>query len=565
MRDLLEGLPESGPTRPNQLFYGDNLTIMRKLPSACVDLLYLDPPFNSQRTYNLIYRKATGAPVPEQEEAFCDAWELDEEKQEMVRSMPIVLRRHGVDHDLVRFWDAWISALRNTQPRMLAYLVYMTFRLLEMRSLLKPTGSLYLHCDPTASHYMKVILDGLFGHANFRNEVIWKRTFSHGSARRWGDVHDVLLFYTKSDRYTWNRVLQAHAPGYVAEKYRQSDARGRYQLVVLTGPGTTNGPSGQPWRGYDPTTAGRHWVVPRAGLAELRADGIDVPDELHAQLDLLYEHGFIVFPRKRGGTGIPRFKLHLPEGQSAQDVILDVPPINSQAKERLGFPTQKPIALLKRIIQASSNEGDYVFDPFCGCGSAIYAAQELGRRWIGCDIAILSVQLVRDVLRKRYGLEEGRDYEMTGVPRSVEAARELFRHEPLQFQHWAVELAGGFCSTRLSGDRGVDGRIYFETSSGLKHMVLSVKGGKLSPAIVRELAGTIGGQQGAMLGGLVCLNEPTRGMREAAGSAGMCDYLGIAYPRLQIRTIGDLLGKQAFSTPSRVQTLDWERQIRLPF
>jgi DNA modification methylase len=188
----------------NQLYYGDNLTIMRGMPNSCIDLIYLDPPFNSQRNYNLIYKNLTGQPVPEQEEAFCDAWDMDPEKEEMARNMPMILQTYGADVELVAFWDAWINALRHTQPRLLAYLVYMSYRLFEMRRILKPTGSLYLHCDPTASHYMKVILDGVFGHQNFRNEIIWKRTSSHNRAKRWGPVHDSLLFYSKTEKAVWN-------------------------------------------------------------------------------------------------------------------------------------------------------------------------------------------------------------------------------------------------------------------------------------------------------------------------------------------------------------------------
>jgi DNA modification methylase len=565
MSSLFDGFSVPSPSRPNRLFYGDNLTIMRNLPSVSVDLIYLDPPFNSQRNYNLIYKQMTGLPVPEQEEAFCDAWELDPEKEEMARRMPIILREYDVDEQLVLFWQSWIMALRHTQPRLLAYLIYMTYRLFEMHRLLRPTGSIYLHCDPTASHYIKVMMDGIFGHKNFRNEIVWKRTFAHSSAKRWGDVHDTLLFYTKSDHYTWNRPLQALDLQYVAGKYRHTDAQGRYRLVVLTAPGIRYGASGRPWRGYDPTSAGRHWAVPKRALKDLASQEITIPDDLHGQLELLYQHGCIRFPQKKGGSvGVPEFKLYLPQGQPVQDVVTDIPPLNSQAKERLGYPTQKPLVLLKRIIEASSREGDVVFDPFCGCGTAIYASHLTQRNWIGCDIAILSVRLVREVLLRRYGLEEGRDYEVSGVPLSLEGAHELFNRDPHQFQNWAVELAGGFCSVRRSGDRGVDGRIYYETSTGLRSMVISVKGGHLSPAYIRELRGTMERENNAELGGFICLEKPTKGMWRDVAEAGVYTYMGKPYDRLQIRTIGDLLDGKAFDTPSRVQTMNWDRQIHLP-
>jgi DNA methylase len=247
------------------------------------------------------------------------------------------------------------------------------------------------------------------------------------------------------------------------------------------------------------------------------------------------------------------------------DVWTDIPPINSRAHERLGYPTQKPIALLQRIIRISSNEGDVVFDPFSGCGTAICAAHLANRKWIGCDIAILSVQIVREVLLRRYGLQEGQDYEVSGVPLSVEGAHELFTRDPHQFQHWAVELAGGFCSARQSGDRGIDGRIYFETAAGLRSMVISVKGGRLSPAYIRELRGTMEREPDTELGGFICLEHPTRGMWQEVAEAGAYTYLGTNYDRLQIRTIQDLLDGRGFETPSRVQTMNWDRQIRLPF
>ena len=222
--------------------------------------------------------------------------------------------------------------------------------------------------------------------------MIWKRTFSHGGANRWGDVHNSLLFYSKSDKYTWTRPLQSYSEDYLSDKYRFTDERGRYRLVVLTGPGATKGPSGAPWNGYDPTLAGRHWAVPKKALAVLEAEGVAIPDDLHDQLHLLYENSLIKLPPKHGGgQGVPGFKLYLPKGAPVQDLYLDIPPINSQAKERLGYPTQKPVALLERIISASSNPGDTILDPFCGCGTTVEAAQKLERQWIGIDVTRYAV------------------------------------------------------------------------------------------------------------------------------------------------------------------------------
>jgi DNA modification methylase len=546
MQNLLSGLAAPAPSR-NHLYYGDNLEIMRDyIATASVDLIYLDPPFNSQRTYNLIYKQMTGLPVPEQEEAFCDAWELDAEKEELVREMPVLLRKYDADEGLIAFWEAWIKALRTTQPHLLAYLVYMSYRLFEMRRILRDSGSIYLHCDPTASHYIKVIMDGVFGHHNFRSEIIWKRTSAHSSAKRYGPVHDVVLFYTKSDSYTWNRVFMPYDAEYLDTFFDQKDETGRrWKRTDLTGAGTRNGETGQPWHGINVTAKGRHWAYPPSVLEEMDREG-----RVH-------------WPKKDGG--MPRLKQY-PEdlpGVPLQDIWTDISPMHNLSKERLGYPTQKPLGLLERIIQASSNEGDTIFDPFCGCGTSIYAAHLNNRRWKGCDIAILSVRIVRDILAKRYGLRENIDYDVSGVPLSVEGAQDLFRRDHRQFQHWAVELAGGFCSKRLSGDRGIDGRLYFETSAGLRSMVLSVKGGHLAPAHIRELRGVLG-RENSELAGFICLERPTKGMMQEAAEAGMFTYLGKNYPRLQIRTIEDLLGKKRFETPSHVQTMDWQKQAVLP-
>jgi DNA modification methylase len=533
--------------KSNRLYYGDNLTIMREMPSASVDLIYLDPPFNSQRTYNLIYTKLTGLPLPEQEEAFCDAWQMDAEKDEMAREIPIVIHdKYGVSDDVAQFWRAWISALRKSQSSQLAYLVYMTYRLFEMQRLLKPNGSIYLHCDPSASHYIKVMMDAVFGHSHFLNEIIWKRTGSHNSAKRYGPVHDVILFYSGTGTPVWNPQYERDE-AYDAERYTYKDTDGRlFYPITLHALGTRKGESGKPWRGIDITAKGGHWKYQVAKLDELDAEGR------------------IYWPKKVGG--MPRLKVYAEEAKGAplQDVWTTIPPVNAQADERLGYPTQKPIALLDRIIRSSTNPGDVVFDPFCGCGTAVYAAHSNGRRWIGCDIAILSVQIVRDVLEKRYGLHDGEHYKISGVPKSVDAARDLFERDTRQFQHWVVELAGGFVNSRYSGDQGIDGRLYFGPKEDLRSMVLSVKGGKITPAFMRELRGTLEAD-GTEMAGFLSLEEPTKGMQAEAAKAGMFTYEGVKYPRMQIRTVKELLNGYRFDTPSRVQTLSQgkERQTKL--
>lgn len=545
----------------NHLYYGDNLTIMQQMPKGAVDLIYLDPPFNSKRNYNLLYKNMTGKPVPEQAEAFCDTWEMDAEKEATAKALPLLMRDHGVDDYYIQFWGLWIQALKNTQPHLLAYLIYMVQRLLHMKTILKPTGSLYLHCDPTASHYIKVMLDGIFGHSNFRSEVIWKRTSSHNSANRWGPVHDVLLFYSKSDSYTWNRVSQPYDEKYLDGFYKGEDEIGRFRLGDLTGAGTRNGDSGKPWKGVDPTDSGRHWAVPAVpGLTKEEIKALTVQE----RLDELDKQGLIYWPKK---GSIPQFRRYLDtdRGVAAQDVIYDIDPISPHAKERLGYPTQKPIALLDRIIQASSNPGDVVFDPFCGCGTTIYSAEKNHRQWIGCDIAILSILLMTDVLTDRFRLVKGVHFEVSGIPVSVEQAQDLFQRDPYQFQHWVVERIGGFPMQKKVADRGIDGRVYFETKDGLKDMVLSVKGGHIKPGDIRDLRGVLEREGSSELAGFLSLKTPSKNMREEAAGAGMYKYNNVSYPRIQMLTVQEILeGKKTFHTPSVIGSRVKTGQSSLP-
>ena len=565
MKGMFDDFDPSAKDRKNWLLYGDNLTVMRSFPSSYVDLIYLDPPFNSDRTYNLIYRQLTGLPLPEQEDAFADQWTLDPEKEEQARRMPMILREYGSDEELVQFWSAWVNALRHSQPRLLAYLIHMTMRLLEMRRVLKPTGSIYLHCDNTASHYIKILMDGIFGAGNFRNEIIWKRQSAHSDAKlKFGSVNDSILYYAKSKAAKFNPQYGEHDTSYVDKFYRfdDHDGRGRYRLGDMSAPkgggmSAINKTTGKPngwhiYKGYQPPTTG--WRYSPETLARLDREGR------------------VYFPRHKDGTpdltkrlALKRY-LNEQEGSIITNVWTDIPPLSGHGGgEYLGYATQKPIALLDRIIRASTDEGQVVFDPFCGCGTTIYAAHLAKRKWIGCDIAILSVRIVRDVLLKRYGLVEGQHYEVSGIPRSLEGAQDLFDRDPKQFEHWAVEMAGGFATRKHSGDKGVDGRIYFETSEGLRNMVLSVKGGtKLSPAFVRELRGTLARDDGTEMAGFISLAPPTKGMISEAASAGMYQYLGQDYERMQLRTVEDLFEGRRFNTPSRVGVLHKERQSVLP-
>jgi len=542
----------------NRLFYGDCLTIMREMPLGSVDLVYLDPPFNSNRDYNAIYKDETGRPLPDQIDAFNDLWELSEERQRAIRMMPVLMRDYGVEDEVVEFWKIWMNALRNTQPRLLAYLSYMTERLLPLRTIVKPTGSIYLHCDPTASHYIKVMMDGIFGHENFRNEIIWQRTQAHGRAKKWGPIHDTILFYTRSDNYVWNRVYQKYTEAYLGSHYRYNDDHGQYRLVTLDGPGVRKGSSGLPWRGVDPTPKGRHWEVPPDRALP---DWFDHPPgyadmTVQDRLEILDAAGLIYWP-PRGK--FPQYKRYLSvsEGNPVQDVITDIDVINSRAEERLGYPTQKPLALMKRIIEASTNRGDVVFDPFCGCATTLEAAHVLGRKWVGIDIAIHAIKRVAKVrLEARLGLRENVDFVIQGIPHTAEGAQDLWERDKHQFQKWAIEHIDGFVTSRKTGDGGIDGRLYFSIPDqrDLASMVIEVKGGKnVDIAVVRSLRGALE-RDSALMAGLIVMEDlgerKTRNFEREMGALDDLDVNGVLYPRMQMLTVPEILAGKRFRTPS---------------
>ena len=468
-----------------KLWYGDCLTVMRDhMNLGSVDLIYLDPPFNSNREYNAIYKDETGRPLPDQIEAFCDLWELDEERERALRTMPVLMREAGIDDEAVEFWRLWMNALRTTQPRLLAYLSYMVERLLVMKGILKPTGSIYLHCDPTASHYIKVMLDAIFGHANFRNEIVWcYRKWSVG-AGQFVRNHDVILLYSCGGAPTFN---VQYVPVSVGTMKRW---KGRKQQAVFV-------------------------------------DGVR-----HAE-----------------STG--------EEAKSPCPDWWEISIINPNAKERMGYATQKPLALLERIIKASSNEGDVVFDPFCGCATTLEVAHELGRKWIGIDIAIHAIKRVARVrLQERLGLIEGTDFTIDGVPRTIEGARDLWSRDKYHFQKWAVEETDGFVTTKRTADGGIDGRLYFDLPGAhdLQSMAIEVKGGKnVGINVVRELRGVLDNDQ-ALMAGLIVM-EPLgaakeRNFRRFMADAGDMDVLGVKYPQMQILTVAEILEGKRFLTPS---------------
>ena len=362
---------------------GDNLDILRGVNSECVDLIYLDPPFNSNRNYSApIGSKAAGA-------AFKDTWTLDDvdeawhgEIADREPGLYSVIGGAGLAHG----------------PSMKSYLIMMAVRLLEMRRVLKPTGSIYLHCDATASHYLKLLMDVVFGARIFRNEIVWKRTSSHSDSKSYGKVSDHLLFYG-SGPVNKDAVRVPLDPEYVRKKYRYQDERGLFREDNLTAKGLSGGGYHYDFHGHPGP-----WRYPEIRMRELESENR------------------IYFPKKEGG--VPAFKRYLAEnkGRPLSDIWTDIPPINSQARERLGYPTQKPLKLMERIIQASSNEGEMVLDPFCGCATTLVAAETLGRQWAGIDLSPLAVKLVDQRLRDQHGVF-GQIVARTDIPKRTDLGK----------------------------------------------------------------------------------------------------------------------------------------------
>ena len=541
----------------NRLYYGDCLTIMaNEMKSNSVDLIYLDPPFNSNRNYNAIYKDETGRPLPEQMDAFCDIWTLDEETNRALRDVPEFMLREGFDHNVVQFWQIWMDALRRTNEKLLAYLSYMTERLLQMRIILKPKGSIYLHCDPTASHYIKVIMDSIFGDKNFRAEIIWKRHNAHND-KLYGTIHDTIFYYSFGEKSIPKEVLIPLTDDRI-EDYDGCDEHGKYESRDLKGSGSSKGESGQPWRDVDP--GHRHWAPPRVGSPGRYAEYIVenfIPNYgeivgVHARLDALNKAGLIIWPEK---GKVPRLKHYLtPDaGMPPQSIWDDIGKASGDEDE--GYDTQKPVALLDRIIKASSKKGETVFDPFCGCGTTLEASQNLERKWIGIDIAIHAIKRVSAVrLKHRCGLVEGKDYEITGVPLTAEGAKDLWARDPYHFQTWAIEEVDGFVKAGRGADGGVDGRLYFYDSQDdlLKAMVIQVKGGeKVNPESLRAVVGTL--SEDLPLGGFI--TRKTLGTRQKQNFLKTCreqgtvEINGVSYPRLQILSVEEILNGDRFKTP----------------
>jgi len=514
----------------NTLYYGDNLDILRRyIQDESVDLIYLDPPFNSAQDYNILFREQDGTRSASQIKAFGDTWCWD---AEAARAFQETVEAGGRVSAAMQGFRAFLG-----DTDMLAYLSMMAPRLTELQRVLRLTGSIYLHCDPTASHYLKMLMDATFAAKNFCGEIIWRRTASHVTARRWPRIHDVILHYARDvSQIKFYPPRVAADEGWIEREYRFVDDRGRYMVDNLTGAGTTEGPSGQPWRGVDPKKigAGRHWRYS--------------PETL----DQLDSEGKIYWPPK---GKYPKLKQYLDEsgGKAVGDLWADIPLIGRTASERLGYPTQKPEALLERIIEASSVTGDTVLDPFCGCGTTVATAQRLKRRWVGIDITHLAITLIRHRLTSAFG--EDAKYEVIGEPVSLTDAKALALADRFQFQWWALGLVGARPVEQKKGaDQGIDGRLYFhdEGAKGItKQIILSVKSGGVKVGDVRDLRGVIDREK-APIGVLITLEPPTKPMRaEAAGAGFYKSPWGTKHPTLQILTIKELLGDKGIDYPHR--------------
>jgi len=513
----------------NQLYYGDNLDVLRRyIKDESVDLIYLDPPFNSKRNYNIIYRDGT-SDATAQVQAFEDTWAWNDEAESAFHEVVTASPNNGA-----REFLASMQRLIGKND-MLAYLSMMTIRLVELKRVLKPNGSIYLHCDPTMSHYLKVLMDSIFGAGYFRTEIIWQRTTAHNDAKQGrkqhGRIHDTILFFTKSNEWQWNSMYTEYSEDYLKKMYRhiEPETGRRYRLDNLTGPGGAS--KGNPQ--YEVMGVTRYWRYSRDKMAALIKEGRIV---------------------QSGPGKVPAYKRYLDEmpGVVIQDVWTDIPNIGSITAE----------AMLERIIGGSSNEGDVVLDPFCGCGTTVVAAQHLKRKWIGIDVTHLAIGLVKSRLVHRFDHNVLKHCKVIGEPTDLAGARQLADDDKYQFQYWALGLVGARPDPSMEkkgADGGIDGKRLFidNTQNEVKTILFSVKGGGSIPSTaVRDLSGTVLANS-AQMGVLISIAPYTKKMKEAAAAAGRYDAPnGKSYPRIQLFTVEELLDGQQIDMPSALHAVD---------
>jgi DNA modification methylase len=522
----------------NILYYGDNLDVLRQhIPDESVDLIYLDPPFNSNADYSVFFKEKDGMAAASQIKAFRDTWHWD---QGVARAYEDVVETGGRVSDAMQAFRKFLGT-----NDLLAYLTMMAPRLKELHRTLKPTGSIYLHCDPTASHYLKLLMDAVFGPKSFRNEIIWKRANAHNDPKRFGRISDTILYYSKTENCIWNPQYTPYRDEYYTTHFKKDEQGKWYRTVPLDAPRHGEGSPGllYDWKGKKPAPT-RTWAVKRGIMEEYEREG-----------RLRYTQ-----------TGTPTLLQYADDmpGVLLQSIWTDIPPVNPQAAERLGYPTQKPVALLRRILEASSNPGDVILDPFCGCGTTIDAVEQLNRqnpdhpprRWIGIDITHIAVNLIKYRLFNSFG--DSCKYDVIGEPADLASAKQLAEEDSWQFQCWALSLVRAWAfEPRRGADQGIDGVLHFhdEAEGGeTKKIIFSVKGGKnLHANFVHELRGVVGREK-AQMGVLISMYPPTEPMRKEAASAGFYESSGwgTKHPRLQLLTIEELLaGKKVDMPPTR--------------
>jgi len=537
----------------NRLYYGDNLDVLREhIADASVDLVYLDPPFNSNAGYNVLFKSASGTGADASIEAFDDTWTWGEASKSALMDID-----SGTNRGLQVMMRAMHDALGDSP--LMAYLAMMAVRLVELHRVLKDTGSLYLHCDPTASHYLKLVLDAVFGAENFRSEISWKRSAAHNDAKQGrkapGNVRDTIFFYTKSNNWTWNWLFTEYDDAYVNSAYRLSDPDGRrYRRDNLT--------AAKP--GGDVSYL---WPVKRplegTWEADLTEEYLTPKDSWEYRQVPPYNRRFWAYSRDNmrkfaiegrlaySSSGMPEYKRYLDEmpGVPIQNAWHDILPIqpNSKIDRSLGYPTQKPRALLERIIAASSNPGDVVLDPFCGCGTAVDAAQKLGRQWIGIDVTHVAIGMIENRMREGY---PGIEFETIGVPKDLASAERLAADDSHQFQQWVSWQVGGFPRDKKGGDKGIDGWFNYLAESGkIETGVISVKAGDVvNPNMVRDL-GRVMERDKYRFGLFIMKALPTKGMREEAASHPTIETEFGRFPALQIVTLAELMHGQRPKLP----------------
>jgi len=545
----------------NVLYYGDNLDILRNyIADNSIDLIYIDPPFNSNQAYNVIFSENVEIPPTPlfqrgvknasssqaQIRAFDDTWHWTEETEQLFSEI-----RKGPSRDITKCIESFHDFLGKSN--MMAYLTMMTARLIELHRVLKPTGSFYIHCDPVASHYLKIVLDQVFGIKNFQNEITWKRANAHNDPKKYGNISDIIFFYAKTDNYYWQTQYTRYDNKYVESHWKKKDKDGRrYRLMPLDAPRHSNGGNLiYEWRGKLPSST-RTWACTIEKMQEYEKQGL------------------IEYTSK----GTPCLKKYLDEmpGIPLQNIWYDIPPVNPMAIERLGYPTQKPEALLERIIKSSSNEGDVVLDAFAGCGTTIAVAQRLKRRWIGIDITHLAIAVIKSRLQHAFG--DDVKYKVIGEPRDIAGARALAeqdqgRHE---FERWAISLVGAFPLApggKKGADTGIDGFIPLEDidphnpkKTIRREIIVQVKSGKVSVKDIRDLWGVIEREQ-AIIGVFITLENPTKPMTDEAIKAGYYERWEQKYRKIQIRTIEELFQGKKIDYPQTLRNMGFKKAERV--